>query len=116
MFFTCVDSRMLPTRFTQTNVGDMFIGESVSHMYILLLRTKNPIVREGGVVSDALPVPDLVHPDAVDEAALRRPSSIQLESQGRDLSELEGHAGVQPEEKAVAVGVDARHPMELDKG
>ena len=98
---------MLPTRFTQTNVGDMFIGESVSHMYILLLRAKNPIVREGGVVSDALPVPDLVHPDAVDEAALIRLLSTQLESQGRDLSELEGHAGVQPEEEAVAVGVDA---------
>ncbi len=27
VFFTCVDSRMLPTRFTQTHVGDMFIGE-----------------------------------------------------------------------------------------
>lgn len=27
IFFTCVDSRMLPTRFTQTNVGDMFIGK-----------------------------------------------------------------------------------------
>lgn len=27
VFFTCIDSRMLPTRFTQTNVGDMFIGE-----------------------------------------------------------------------------------------
>ena len=25
VFVTCVDSRMLPTRFTQTNVGDMFI-------------------------------------------------------------------------------------------
>ncbi len=27
LFFTCVDSRMLPSRFTQTHVGDMFIGE-----------------------------------------------------------------------------------------
>ena len=26
VFFTCMDSRMLPTRFTQTKVGDMFIG------------------------------------------------------------------------------------------
>ncbi|XP_022913688.1 beta carbonic anhydrase 1 isoform X2 [Onthophagus taurus] len=24
VFFTCMDSRMIPTRFTQTNVGDMF--------------------------------------------------------------------------------------------
>ncbi|XP_063914341.1 beta carbonic anhydrase 1-like isoform X2 [Zophobas morio] len=24
VFFTCIDSRMIPTRFTQTNVGDMF--------------------------------------------------------------------------------------------
>jgi len=27
VFFTCMDSRMIPTRFTQTNVGDMFVGE-----------------------------------------------------------------------------------------
>ncbi|XP_068903243.1 beta carbonic anhydrase 1 isoform X3 [Tenebrio molitor] len=26
VFFTCIDSRMIPTRFTQTNVGDMFVG------------------------------------------------------------------------------------------
>ncbi|XP_066259671.1 beta carbonic anhydrase 1 [Euwallacea similis] len=35
VFFTCIDSRMLPTRFTQTNVGDMFIirnaGNIVPH-------------------------------------------------------------------------------------
>jgi len=35
VFVTCVDSRMLPTRFTQTNVGDMFIvrnaGNFVPH-------------------------------------------------------------------------------------
>lgn len=27
VFFTCMDSRMIPTRFTETNVGDMFVGE-----------------------------------------------------------------------------------------
>eukprot|EP00095_Tigriopus_kingsejongensis_P002934 maker-scaffold517_size150149-snap-gene-0.15 protein:Tk02934 transcript:maker-scaffold517_size150149-snap-gene-0.15-mRNA-1 annotation:"beta-carbonic anhydrase" len=32
VFFTCVDSRMLPTRFTQTNVGDMFIVRNVGNM------------------------------------------------------------------------------------
>ncbi len=26
LFFTCVDARLLPTVFTQTRVGDMFIG------------------------------------------------------------------------------------------
>ncbi|XP_076246758.1 carbonic anhydrase beta isoform X2 [Calliopsis andreniformis] len=26
VFFTCMDSRMIPTRFTETNVGDMFVG------------------------------------------------------------------------------------------
>lgn len=26
LFFTCMDSRMLPARFTETNIGDMFIG------------------------------------------------------------------------------------------
>lgn len=29
VFFTCIDSRMIPTRFTQTNVGDMFIGKFI---------------------------------------------------------------------------------------
>ncbi|XP_043670932.1 beta carbonic anhydrase 1 isoform X2 [Vespula pensylvanica] len=27
VFFTCMDSRMIPTRFTETNVGDMFVDE-----------------------------------------------------------------------------------------
>ncbi|KYM80890.1 Beta carbonic anhydrase 1 [Atta colombica] len=26
VFFTCMDSRMIPTRFTETNIGDMFVG------------------------------------------------------------------------------------------
>lgn len=26
VFFTCMDSRMIPTRFTETHVGDMFVG------------------------------------------------------------------------------------------
>ena len=25
VFFTCMDSRMIPTRFTETHVGDMFV-------------------------------------------------------------------------------------------
>jgi carbonic anhydrase len=33
VFITCVDSRMLPTRFTQTNVGDMFIGNQISSWF-----------------------------------------------------------------------------------
>lgn len=28
VFFTCMDSRMIPTRFTKTNVGDMFVGNN----------------------------------------------------------------------------------------
>jgi len=32
VFVTCVDSRMLPTRFTQTNVGDMFIIRNAGNM------------------------------------------------------------------------------------
>jgi len=32
VFFTCVDSRMLPTRFTQTQVGDMFIVRNAGNM------------------------------------------------------------------------------------
>lgn len=27
VFFTCMDSRMIPTRFTETHVGDMFVGK-----------------------------------------------------------------------------------------
>jgi len=38
VFFTCMDSRMLPTRFTQTCVGDMFIvrnaGNLVPHSHL----------------------------------------------------------------------------------
>lgn len=26
VFFTCMDSRMIPTRYTDTHVGDMFVG------------------------------------------------------------------------------------------
>ncbi|XP_052753925.1 beta carbonic anhydrase 1 isoform X2 [Galleria mellonella] len=26
VFYTCMDSRMIPTRFTETSVGDMFVG------------------------------------------------------------------------------------------
>ncbi|ENN75223.1 beta carbonic anhydrase 1 [Dendroctonus ponderosae] len=32
VFFTCIDSRMLPTRFTQTNVGDMFIIRNAGNL------------------------------------------------------------------------------------
>ena len=32
VFVTCVDSRMLPSRFTQTNVGDMFIIRNAGNM------------------------------------------------------------------------------------
>lgn len=38
VFFTCIDSRMLPTRFTSTNVGDMIIGGIIS----LLARQGKP--------------------------------------------------------------------------
>lgn len=32
LFFTCMDSRMLPSRFTQTQVGDMFIVRSPGNL------------------------------------------------------------------------------------
>jgi len=32
VFFTCMDSRMLPTRFTQTHVGDMFIVRNAGNL------------------------------------------------------------------------------------
>ncbi|XP_066981376.1 beta carbonic anhydrase 1 [Macrobrachium rosenbergii] len=32
VFFSCMDSRMLPTRFTQTNVGDMFIVRNAGNL------------------------------------------------------------------------------------
>ena len=42
VFVTCVDSRMLPSRFTQTNVGDMFIirnaGNMVPHRWVIVNR------------------------------------------------------------------------------
>ncbi|XP_045472083.1 beta carbonic anhydrase 1 [Harmonia axyridis] len=32
VFFTCIDSRMIPTRFTQTNVGDMFVVRNAGNI------------------------------------------------------------------------------------
>ncbi|VDL66086.1 unnamed protein product [Nippostrongylus brasiliensis] len=32
VMFTCMDSRMLPTRFTQSNVGDMFVVRNAGNM------------------------------------------------------------------------------------
>ena len=32
IFLSCVDSRMLPTRFTQTNPGDMYIARNVGNI------------------------------------------------------------------------------------
>ncbi|XP_023014099.1 carbonic anhydrase beta [Leptinotarsa decemlineata] len=59
VFFTCIDSRMLPTRFTQTNVGDMFIvrnaGNLIPHSQHFLdeLTTNEPAALElGCVVND----------------------------------------------------------------
>lgn len=38
VFFTCMDSRMIPTRFTKTNVGDMFVGNFFITSFVRLLR------------------------------------------------------------------------------
>nr|CAD7446618.1 unnamed protein product [Timema bartmani]CAD7456004.1 unnamed protein product [Timema tahoe]CAD7605111.1 unnamed protein product [Timema genevievae] len=32
VFFTCMDSRMIPTRFTETNVGDMFVVRNAGNL------------------------------------------------------------------------------------
>ncbi|XP_012275169.1 beta carbonic anhydrase 1 [Orussus abietinus] len=32
VFFTCMDSRMIPTRFTETNVGDMFVVRNAGNI------------------------------------------------------------------------------------
>ncbi|XP_066603916.1 beta carbonic anhydrase 1 [Prorops nasuta] len=32
VFFTCMDSRMIPTRFTETNVGDMFVVRNAGNV------------------------------------------------------------------------------------
>lgn len=56
VFFTCMDSRMLPTRFTQTNVGDMFIvrnaGNLVPHegLYDPMVSTTEPAALELGCI------------------------------------------------------------------
>jgi carbonic anhydrase len=59
VFFTCIDSRMIPTRFTQTNVGDMFVvrnaGNIVPHSQHFFdeLTTNEPAALElGCVVND----------------------------------------------------------------
>ncbi|GJQ82471.1 putative reversible hydration of carbon dioxide [Trypoxylus dichotomus] len=59
VFFTCMDSRMIPTRFTQTNVGDMFVvrnaGNLIPHSQHFAdeLTTNEPAALElGCVVND----------------------------------------------------------------
>ncbi|KAG5896824.1 hypothetical protein JTB14_032065 [Gonioctena quinquepunctata] len=59
VFFSCIDSRMIPSRFTQTNVGDMFIvrnaGNIIPHSQHFLdeLTTNEPAALElGCVVND----------------------------------------------------------------
>lgn len=59
VFFTCMDSRMIPTRFTETNVGDMFVvrnaGNLIPHSQHFLdeLTTNEPAALElGCVVND----------------------------------------------------------------
>ncbi|RZF32743.1 hypothetical protein LSTR_LSTR005936 [Laodelphax striatellus] len=59
VFFTCMDSRMIPTRFTETNVGDMFVvrnaGNLIPHSQHFLdeYTTNEPAALElGCVVND----------------------------------------------------------------
>lgn len=59
VFFTCMDSRMIPTRFTKTNVGDMFVvrnaGNIIPHSQHFLdeYTTNEPAALElGCVVND----------------------------------------------------------------
>ncbi|XP_051170435.1 beta carbonic anhydrase 1 isoform X4 [Leptopilina boulardi] len=39
IFFTCMDSRMIPTRFTETNVGDMFVGTTLDLIISTFIRS-----------------------------------------------------------------------------
>ncbi|XP_063234156.1 beta carbonic anhydrase 1 isoform X3 [Bacillus rossius redtenbacheri] len=59
VFFTCMDSRMIPTRFTETNVGDMFVvrnaGNLIPHSQHFLdeITTTEPAALElGCIVND----------------------------------------------------------------
>ncbi|KAK4880809.1 hypothetical protein RN001_008955 [Aquatica leii] len=59
VFFTCIDSRMIPTRFTEMNVGDMFVvrnaGNVIPHSQHFLdeLTTNEPAALElGCIVND----------------------------------------------------------------
>ncbi|KAK6644639.1 hypothetical protein RUM43_000907 [Polyplax serrata] len=59
VFFTCIDSRMIPTRFTETSVGDMFVVRNTgnvipnSKFYPDEITTNEPAALElGCVVND----------------------------------------------------------------
>ncbi|XP_014240139.1 beta carbonic anhydrase 1 isoform X2 [Cimex lectularius] len=59
VFFTCMDSRMIPTRFTKTNVGDMFVvrnaGNIIPHAHHFRdeITTNEPAALElGCIVND----------------------------------------------------------------
>ncbi|XP_071439995.1 beta carbonic anhydrase 1 isoform X1 [Hetaerina americana] len=56
VFFTCMDSRMIPTRFTETNVGDMFVvrnaGNVIPHSqhFVNEMTTTEPAALELGCI------------------------------------------------------------------
>ncbi|XP_018319432.1 beta carbonic anhydrase 1 [Agrilus planipennis] len=56
VFFTCMDSRMIPTRFTEMNVGDMFIVRNAgnviphSHHFLDEITSNEPAALELGCV------------------------------------------------------------------
>jgi len=62
VFVTCVDSRMLPSRFTQTNVGDMFIirnaGNMVPHSSMV---SKDRVATEPAVFELACVINNIKH-------------------------------------------------------
>ncbi|KAJ8891690.1 hypothetical protein PR048_004219 [Dryococelus australis] len=76
VFFTCMDSRMIPTRFTETNVGDMFVGKfcKLNKLWLNIIGvfpSSLGIMRNAGNL-----IPHSQH--FLDEATTTEPAALEL--------------------------------------
>lgn len=71
VFFTCIDSRMIPSRFTQTNVGDMFMGKLSTNKTLCWISMLLLLVRNAGNL-----VPHSQH--FPDEQNTNEPAALEL--------------------------------------
>lgn len=123
VFFTCMDSRMIPTRFTETNVGDMFVvrnaGNVIPHCGHFLdeYHTNEPAALElGCVINDIRHIIVCGHSDCKAMNLLYALRDAEMSSQkNRRLSPLRSwlctHASSSLEKFQQLALTDYQHPL-----